>query len=198
MAEAEKPLSVAKQLREFFTLIIGSVLAACLCVAALVYYYGPTGEYLVRNILLSPEVISDLSYKDVDQETGSSMRYMFDAVDFEYVDARDGKWQIRLIPMKAYADFFNMVSAEKSLSVVTPETEALFGNFGMATLSLKVKPKAARAALQGEGRVFQEVHFANGSDFFRVELHNEGPETQWAYFRYEGIYDAVIKQFIEF
>lgn len=175
------------------SLMGGAVLTAFLIVSLLVINYGPSGHYKMANVLVTPTTLFNLRYKEVDPMSGSSTAYTFDQVQFSFPDAKERRWQRLTVTPESYNDFYNLVLGEQSF---TPEEELVtrFSQQNFSSLSVQVKPQH-NLGRTWSSRVFQEIHFLEGSDFFRVELRVDDPEGSWAYFKKKGIYEETLRIF---
>lgn len=197
MVKTQEQNSAREQVKSFLLVIFTAVASATAFVFFLVYYYGPEGSYVPKNILLSPEVMESLSYTDVDRGSGLSSRYIFDKIDFLYFDKYEGKWTQGEVDRLDYASFYGMIANTKSIVGDEAELSGAFAGYGQASLLLHVIPKNTLASGKEGRKVFQEVHFASDSDLFRIELHSEKMGGGWVYFRYPNIYSEVTRRFVQ-
>ena len=92
--------SVRQQIRGLLFLVGGSIAAACLVVALLLYIYNPSGCYRAGDLLLAPNRLSEvgvLEYRYFDQESG---------------------WQALLVAESSYRHFYLVVAADESVDEV--------------------------------------------------------------------------------
>lgn len=179
-----RSLSTRQQIRNLILLITSGVLCAFLLSGLLVYYYGPTGQYVVRNALLDPGVLPRLAYDD------HNSRFVFDSIDFSYFDTAQKQWKHLAISPEHYRKFYSTIESDVSLEKVEQSVEALFNQVGAATLSLKV-----RSEYKSETKTFQQVQLLNNGDYYRIQLREESSPTRWIYFRHPGIYNQALQLF---
>lgn len=190
--DEEKEISVKRQIRNLVFLISASVLSAMVLAGSLIMYYGPSGTYAARDVLLSPQVISIINYNDTHPSTGAVTRFVFDSIEFSYFDVPAKRWNKIQVGMEEYAKLYELLIHDRSVSPVTEEMMALFNKANPATLSVRVKPENDKSALH-PSKVFQQVVFVNEGDDYRVELREGQQQDVWAYYHHPQIYQNVIK-----
>ncbi len=163
-------------------LVMGSAVACALALALwMLYQYNPTGRYLAKNVLLSPQIMSQISYPETDPKTGATLRYVFDSFEFSYFDTAKKTWSHSTVKPEAYREFYQAVAEDVSILPISEEMRALFSKTPPTTLLVHMHQGGAT-----DGKItFQEVDFAPGGDFYRIQLRVEA-ET-WAYFFHPGI-----------
>ncbi len=174
--------------REIWSLlsVLGSAIAAAIIFAAfMIHYYGPSGEYKVKNILLSPETTEKLDFHD-GSEGG---RFRFDHAEFRYYDDETKSWKKIVLDAQAYKTVYHLLENESSIGDVQPEVIAEFNLPNPATMTLLVRNEKVV-------RVFQEVVFVKDGDYYRVMLRGSDPIGNWAYFKQRKIYDHVFHALI--
>jgi len=187
---------VRKQIRNFLFVFGGGIGAAFLLAVFLVMHYGPQGYYEVATVLLSPKLLHELNYNDTNPKTGGFDRFVFDSIQFSYLEPSLKKWQNVPVDEKRYAQFYALIKSEKSVLDPDNQLERAFLQGSISKLTLRVKTESS-AAWQALTKVFQEVQFAqNGADF-RIQLHEQNPGEHWAYFQRPGIGTEVRSLFVE-
>lgn len=165
-------------------LLLGSAIGVALVVSAfLILHYGPSGEYYVKNILLAPEIMEQVNYRDGTK--GESQRFIFDRVEFRYFDDQTRSWKTRVLNREVYRDVYKILENQSSLSTVSEEILNQFNLPNPATLTLYVKNENTTIR-------FQEVIFVNNGEVYRVMLRNDAATPSWAYFSQRNIYDHVL------
>lgn len=197
MVKTQEQNSAREQVQSFLLVIFTAVASATAFVFFLVYYYGPEGSYIAKNILLSPEVMENLNYTDVDRGSGLSSRYVFDKVEFLHFDKYEGKWSRQAVDRSDYASFYATIANAKSILEDEADVAGAFAGYDQASLLLYVIPKSTFASGKEGSKVFQEVHFAKNGDLFRIELHSEKMGGGWVYFRQADIYSDVTRHFVQ-
>ena len=190
---AERREIIHKQIRNLLMVLslgIGSALALA---GFLLYVYGPTGVYSVKNVMVSPSLVGGLTYADQNPSSGKISRYTFEKIEFSYWQADKRQWSKRQISLDSYQRFYEAYAHENSLPIVGEEVIREFQQIPPAKIVVYVRlagddPKAALKA-------FQEVQFANEGDFYRVELHEQDAASSWAYFHHPRIYQEVLALF---
>lgn len=185
-----------KERREVQNLILmfsSAVFVAFLVVVGVVYYFGSSGTYLLRNILVSPETLEKVSFKDYDPQTGKQGRFVFNKIEFVRAGMQGREWGRFAVSKQSYAEFYRRVSSQRSIPMLTDEIVAQFEQIAPSTLTI-----FARMGENGE-TIFQQVQFLDQGDLFRVQLRHpierRSPRDEWIYFRYPGIYQEVVKLF---
>ncbi len=171
--------------------LLGILFGAILCGAAaafyFIYYYGGTGQYKLENILVSPETLQKLAYQEFNPQSKRSSRYVFKEIDFIY----NGSQQRKIGP-ETYKKLYDLLKDDRSLSQPSAEIERLFFSQAPARLIIKVKQEGA-GDLQEALLPFQEVQFAEGTPYYRVQLRvQEGTSSAWTYFDHPDAYLKVM------
>lgn len=180
------------QVKELLLLMFFSLAAAFGVTFFFIYTYGPTGQYLVETTLLEPKLLTQLNYNDYNKITNAQDRFVFDHLTFSYYDQKSQVWKNVPATEMQYSQFYEKVAGQKSLSSIPEETVRKFAESNPAKLSIYVRTESP-AAWQKETKLFQEVQFVE--NYFRVELHEQEPGTNWAYFYYPRIYEDAVKLF---
>lgn len=167
-------------------LVIGGGVACALAIALfMLYFYSPSGRYYAKNVLLAPQVLSQISYPEKNPNTGTIARYSFDSFLFAYFDAQQKEWRRTGIKPEAYREFYTAVSEDLSIEPISEELRQLFRQGHPTTFSVKM-----RQGSSNEKATFQEVNFAPGQDYYRVQLRSQASGDMsegWAYFFHPGI-----------
>lgn len=181
--------STKNEIKKLFFVIFSGVTGACLFALVMLYYYGPSGRYIVKNVLLSPALIQNLSYQERSIKTEKSTLFSFDTIDFSYYDNHK---KVRIaIPVSKYAKFFDLINNELSLDEMTNHAPNFFTEDKTSKLLIKVRAES------NEQKIFQEIELTT-NDFYRIQLRVQaGTSTGWAYFYQPGIYQETLKLFIK-
>lgn len=178
-----------KQKKAIYQLLIllGSAVGfAVLFAVFMIFYYGPSGQYYVKNILLAPDMIGKLDFHD--GKNGG--KYTFDKAVFRYYNDNEKSWKSVNVDGATYQKVFTTLENESSMKDVPTEVMNLFNLANPATLTLYVKNEKAT-------NVFQEIVFVKDGDFYRVLLRGDNPSTSWAYFHHRKIYDHIIHTIVQ-
>lgn len=181
--------SARRQIRNLLLVLFTGAAFAFLLVGGALYMYGPTGQYLVKDALLSPEMTQGLSYDDANAKTGGSSRFVFKDIAFTYYS---GKWIKVPVSVDAYRQFYQPIAKEKSLLEVPADVEKLFVAGTPAKLSIIVTTESD-ASWQAATKDFQQVEFAG--DYYRVLLREGNAGTHWVYFKRPGVYNEALNLF---
>lgn len=173
------------EVRNLLTVVLGGVVTGFLIMGLLLYYYGPAGNYLVKHVLLTPEVLEQLSFSET-RSDGVSESFVFDRVELSYWNSDLGVMENYEVDRNAYREFFLSVAEERSVDVY-PEVERIFHGQHVATLRLKVRPLPG-----GDSRIFQMVQISPEQDYFRIQLRMQ-QDNVWAYFKQSGVSSNSIK-----
>lgn len=156
----------------------------------LILNFGPTGSYIGKNTVLSPEALESLNFKDA--RLATPFKSVFDKIEYSFTQEGKARASIQRIGLDDYEAFYLMVSSDESVdsSRVDP---ALFAP-PAASLSIFIKQEKE---LKGEAssRVFQRIEIGKDGNSYRVELLGD-QETPWAYFIHQGIAEKVTSLFI--
>lgn len=184
------------EIRNLLLMLSTSFFVAFIFVVGLVYYFGSSGTYLMRDILVSPEALKTvLSSEGVKDEM-----YVFNKIEFIQADKQGKEWGRFSVSWESYAAFYRDVASQRSLPVVTDEIIAQFEQTTLSTLTIFVRSRDnAASESMNSPMIFQQVQFLDESDLFRVQLrsfdHRNAPVEEWAYFRKAGIYQKADKLF---
>lgn len=194
MAIEHVPPSAKRQVRNLLLVFFSAILFGFIVAIFSVYNYGPSGRYLAPNALLSPDLISSLSYNDTNSKTGGKSRFVFDGFEFTHYDAKDKKNKHKQPELDQYAAFYKSIMNDSSMQKVPDSVIALFNNPATATLSINVRTEG-HTEWQNDQKAFEQVDFSPDGDYYRIRLHEAISPDQWIYFNHPGIYKEVMKIF---
>lgn len=177
--------SQRKQIRNLLGVLTASVAAAGLISSWMLYHYNPSGIYYAQNVLIAPQLIGSLTYQDLDPKGGKKGKVVFDQIEYAYPEG--DKEQKYPVPQNLYETFYDEISPEPSLNPVPDDALAAFHKGKPSKLILKIQNN-------GKSENFQEVHFAQEGDYYRVQLR-EGDGDGWVYYHHPGISDKVARLF---
>lgn len=183
--------SQKRQIRNLLFVLMFGIAAALMLSLFLVINYGPSGRYLVKNVLLSPDLVSTLAYTDNNRKTGGSSRYVFDGIEFTYHTPAENKLQTLYIDPHTYEKFYRMISSDKSLAEVPPQ----FNQSKTAALLIKARTES-HAEWQDETKIFQEVRFFPDQDYYQIQLRDHAMADPWVYYYHPQIYQKALNIFI--
>lgn len=168
------------QVIELLAVMLTAVVMAIIAIGGLIYTFGPQGFYLAKNVVLSPNTLSEMA-------TRQKAKVFFDSIEFSFYDSDSKQFKNVNIGIEKYAEFYKMVQRDRSLSKPVEDLVRLF--VGQNALRLTIEVKGKNGALAP----FQEIDFI--TDFYRVKLHQDGSPEEWAYFYHPGIKQRVLKLF---
>ena len=195
MAEYHKE-TAAKQIRNLLLVVFSGIAAAAVLTVSMVYYYGPSGRYIAKNVLLSPAMMEKLSFNDNNPSTGGVSRFVFNNIEFIYYDANARKYRHLPVSIEKYRQFYDAVSGQSSVVDVTDDIMKQFyiGYPSKLTLTLRT---SANGKTDSVTKKFQEVYFAQDGDYYRVELLDQNEFGNWAYFHHPKIGQEAQKLFMQ-
>lgn len=159
-----------REVRNLILMLSSALFIVFVVVVGLVYYFGSSGTYLLRNVLISPEALERVFF--------------------------DGKGASKkAVSPQSYAAFYELVASERSLPHVTDGIVAQFDQIVPSTLTIF----RARDNSEKGDMVFQQIQFIDNGDLYRVQLRSLNQDKpiqeEWIYFRTPGIYKKVFKLF---
>jgi hypothetical protein len=187
-------LSRASQIRNLL-LVFGSGIGLAVVLALVsLYYYNPSGSYLVNNVLLSPESLKAIRFSEGSSRQGGTARFVFDSLEFSFYDPSLKKWEKKPISLDQYSLFYSTISNQKSILEVPKDVENDFHKLSLLILALKVHVDGPSTA-QTPATIISSIEFIE-RDYYRIQLREqaEGP-GKWVYFHQPGIYKKVFKLF---
>jgi hypothetical protein len=172
--------SQRNQISNLLIILASGLLAACLIAGFFLYRFGPSGRYEFKSTLLAPELATGLVFNDTNSKTGGSSRYVFGGIEYDYYDLPSKQWKQVPVTMEQYAGFYQLVGNVES----SPQTDpALF--VGTPSKLVLFVHTESDAKWQEQKKTFQEVQFTD--NYFRVQLRENNPGGNWAYFYHPGI-----------
>lgn len=178
------------EIKRFIIVITLAILSAFLLAFLSIYFYSPSNLYAAKNVLLAPEVIKEINFRDKHPQTGQNVQFIFDQTEFSFYINREQKHIA--ISDQAYEEFYKLAASEKSLKILKEEVQRLFNDAQSAQLMTRlhtVTPSQTPAS-----KVFQIVQLVP-EDYFRIQLHEGRGGEEWAYFYQPGIYQATLHLF---
>lgn len=173
-----------RQIIQLLTVIFAGLLVAVLVLGAMVYSWSPHGTYLAKNALLSLDVAEQMAVQKINTKTGEKNRVVLDHVEFTYFDPELKQFKTIEVSKNGYAKFYSLVGGDRSLPQVSDAVVKLFSQ-NPASMIVEVRNKGG-----GDPTPFQEVDFV--ADYYRVELHEDNPLGNFAYFHHPQIYQKVM------
>lgn len=181
-----------KQIRNLMMILVSGIACAFLLTLFMLYSYGPEGHYLLKNALLSPDVLSQLSLHEKNSKLGSPLQGVIDKIEFSNQDVETKKRTSLPVDQKTYAKFYNMIVDDKSLLDIPAEITAGFNQMPASSLVVMIHENNKTA--NNPNQVFQEIQFLYKGDYYRLQLR-ESSESNWIYFYHPHIYDDTLTLF---
>lgn len=181
--------TVKQQIRSLLAVLALGVFCALTISFFFLYTYGPSGVYIVKNVMLSPSFIEKISF-DSQTVSGKSERLHYDKTEFFYWQPEKMIWIKKPVTLEAYQKFFTQHEDEKSIAV----SDKILASF-QTPPAAKLISTVVNDDQSAPSKIFQEVHFAQSGGFYRVELIEQNSEISWAYFYSPNIYQSVQETF---
>lgn len=156
-------------------MVVGAGLAAAFLITwFFISNYGPTGSYVLENVLVSPEVLKQLNYNDWNEKISEQDRFIFDKIMYK------GKE----IDLESYRKIYQLLKKDISQSDV--------GGFSEDSNHLVIYVKTESPSVwQFISKPFQQVQFAKGGNGYRVLLHEDNQGPHWVEFFHEKVREKV-------
>lgn len=186
----EHRLSKKKEISALLSVIIGGVVFALIAAVGCIYFYSPSGLYHTNYALLSPDMIDQLRYQDVDPSTGKRQFFYFHSIELTYFDSESSSWQTAAISREKYRNFFDAIRDDVSIEEESSSLAEQFLSGYPALLKIVVQSEERRFPAT---KTFQEVAIAYLGNHYRIEIRQESSEKQWAYFFHRNIYATALE-----
>jgi len=183
--------SKAKQIKVLLSVLGTAALLGALLSIAMLYFYNPTGSYFAGKVLLDPDNAFTLRYVEPGNKPQLEKRYVFDRMLFSYVDPKSKKNLSANVPKEKYEQFYKKISADRSLTDITPEIEKMFYSSQPSVLILKVRQTGDDSSKMGES-TFSKIDFAENGNYYRIQLRQAIDSQGWAYFEHAQILKEAI------
>jgi hypothetical protein len=191
----DKSEPVYKQIRNLIIVLLLGISSAGILTGFFLYYYGPSGTYLLKNVMVSPDMINGPSFDDRNPATGKVTKFVFSQIVFSYWDQGQRKWHRSFVSVDDYRLFYDKFADMKSLEADTAAVSTFLSSPpAKLTLHARLSDKDANKT----EKAFQEVQFSYEGNLFRVELHTQATGHEWAYFYHPHIYQEVLSLFENF
>jgi len=162
----------------------------------MLYWYNPTGSYSASHTLLDPANAFSLHFAEPGSKGKTEGRYIFDGMQFSVYEINHKKTISTPVNQEQYAALYHKIANEKSLVAPGQEIQHLFHQGYPATLELKVRMKGEDLS-KGIETIFSKIEFTPNGDYYRVQLRQSTPGSEWIYFYHPGIYQEVYNIFNE-
>jgi len=178
-----------KQIKQLIVVLAAAVSGGFLLTVLMIMFYGPSGNYIAGQTILSPQVIERISFNDTHPVTGKTVNFVFDHNEFVYFDYLRGDWRQQEVSLKEYDQFYRFISADKSLEKVSEEVFQLFQKPSPIALITSIRTDNSPAA-----KIFQVIQLTK-ENYFRVKLHGQEDEGKWAYFYHPDLFKTTMTLF---
>lgn len=182
-------LTPKKQIRNLLMILGAGLFGGILLSLFMLYRYGPEGHYLLKNALLSPEVIAQISAPKNGKLKHFSQTNI-DKIEYSYQDLETKKRTVIPVDKTNYTSFYQKIADDKSLLEIPPEVMSAFTQMPESSLNLIVKDSSNDSSHQ----IFQEVQFLYKGDYYRLQLR-DSKTSHWIYFYHPHIYEEAFHQF---
>lgn len=179
-------ISPKKQTQQLLLLLGSGVVTALVVALGLILYYGPSGAYVVKNILIDPDNLDEIRFKAPNPDTGKDSLYVFDHIELTWFDSQKGRWNKAQVEQGVYRTFYQAIRQEESLPEVSEEQVAKFPTSNPASLAIVLKTENQMPWKKAD-KVFQEVQMLPEEGLYRVELHQNQPMRLWVYFHHSSL-----------
>lgn len=167
-----------------------SFLTALAIALFLIMNFGPTGSYVGKNTVLSPEALENLSFRDVRLDT--PFKYVFDRIEYTFRQKGKSKPVMKRISLEEFESFYLLTSADESVDAERVDN-SLFDDLA-ASIAIYIRQEKE---IKGEpsARSLQKIEVGKDGNSYRVELIGSA-ENPWAYFVHEGVSGKIHSLFI--
>ncbi len=174
------------QIYSLLIIFISAIAAALLFALGSLYYYNPSGIYLGKNVLLSPENLMPIESSGDKMHKKRDTGYSLSAIEF--TDLQKNILHRSLSPQE-YSSLYAMLADDKGIEAAPPEVKSLFTSSRIATLTLILREENKRSSSLIP---FIIVEFIENGDYYRVQLHVETRQAVWAYFYHPAVYQQIL------
>lgn len=181
--------SKSEQIRRLL-LVFGSGIALAIVLSlGMLYYYNPSGVYLAKNVLVSPESALSMRFSEGSEHRGASNRSVLSDIVFSFYDLSKHQINQRSIDLEQYRAFYQLVENDRSIEMPSDEIRGLFNQGSVASIVMSVRGENEKSySTPFSSRVFQTVDLLEKGDYYRVQLRVQNTFDNWAYFYHPGIY----------
>lgn len=180
-----------RQITNLLFILLAGAACAILVTFFMLYRYGPEGHYLLKNALLSPQVLSQISHNEKNLKSNLGAMIL-EKIEFSYQDFDTKKKTVIPVSKDKYAQFYHQIAEDKSIYDVPQEIITAFNQMPASSLMILVQGHQKNASAQNP--IFQEVQFLFKGDYYRLQLR-EASGTNWIYFYHPRVYDDAIRFF---
>lgn len=179
-----------KSIKQLITVISAAVLGGFLLAFFLISYYNPSGQYVAGQTILAPDIIEKINFKDKHPQTNQNVSFVFDHTEFVFFDFLRGNWQQKQISPASYNTFYQTIHSDSSLSEIKSDVLELFQKTTPMALVTSVRTDVSPTA-----KIFQVVQFSK-EGYYRVKLHADRSEGEWAYFYHSDLHQIIMNIFV--
>lgn len=187
-------LTPRKQIRNLLVILFSGITCAILLTIVTLYYYHSDAHYFIKNALLSPDIISQISLNDQNDNPKNTSKMLFEKVEFSYQDVETQKRIAVPVDKKTYAQFYTMITNDINLSAIPEDVITGFNEMPASSLILTILSNDKTNSKTSASQIFQEVQFLYKGDYYRVHLR-ESDVPRWIYFYHPHIYNDVLALF---
>ncbi len=196
MMENLKTQSPWGPIRNLLAVLFSAILVASIFALFMLYNYGPSGHYILNNVLLAPDTLANVSFADSDLTAAKSQRYQYDRIEFSNWNAEKKQWLRMPIGTSEYGQFYQKIASEKSILEVSHEVVNQFYSLPPSKLTIFMKSATANSSSGTSSKPLQVAEFSQDGNYYRIELHGQQGSEQWAYFYHPNILKEVAELFV--
>jgi len=179
-ALGKKPSS-HQQICNLLGVILFSIASAFLFGVILLKYYSQDESTPVENVLLTPQSLSSLNYKEFNSTLKKMENIRFDKIQFSFWNAKKNLWHTSDVSLESYKNFYLTISQDRSWNNDTDALTQLFDDKS-PFLELLVHVNGESKAL----KPFQVIQFSKDGNWYRIQAREENIGS-WVYFQHVGI-----------
>lgn len=177
-----------KRIKKIYLIIAASVLCGFLIAFLLPLFKESSTSYVASQAILSPDIIENISLKDIHPKTNQIVTFSFNQNEFVYFDYLRGSWIQKEVSLKNYAKFYQLIALDANLSHIKDKTLELFQKISPTALITSIRTNQEPAA-----KILQIIQFIP-QNYFRIKV-SENSGEEWAYFYHADIYKEVMTIF---
>jgi hypothetical protein len=178
----EKQNSSIAQIRNLLVVIGAGMMCGILLTYMMLANFGPSGQYIVSNILLEPSLVEKITYQE------NNSRYSFDRIEFMFFNDKANRWESQKLNQATYGEIYQIIKGDKSIDKVASDVQTLFYTSKPGSLTLVVHTEN-----RDNTKVFQELQFEEHGDYYRIMLREDEPSQNWVYFNHPKVLEKIKK-----
>lgn len=182
--------SKSKQIRTLLYVLIAGVASALFLALLLLHYYSPTGRYIAKNVVLSPETLFALQTDKL--KGGKKIKMAMGGISFSYYDVATKARKVVEVNQEAYSRFYEIIKDDYGMENVPEDVIGAFSASSISFLTLHINDRIKSE----DAKEYIEIDFSL-DDHYRVLIRQHGSNSSWAYFYHPKIYKLATSVFAE-